>query len=1030
MHLPKNGLSRSAPGRCAASLLLAACAVAWSAAPADWSDGAGFRYRELPSPPPGPSGFTLIPAPASAVFFTNVLGEDRSLTNQILHNGSGVALGDVDGDGLCDLYLGRLDGPNALYRNLGHWKFEDVTARSGAGAADLDTTGVLLLDLDGDGDLDLLVNALGRGTSVLLNDGRGKFTDATATAGTATAAGTTSLAAGDVDGDGDLDLYITNYRTVTLRDQPQTRFTINLVDGKPVVASVNGRPTTAPDLAGRFTVDDKGAIAEHGEPDILFRNEGGGRFTAVRWDDGTFLDEEGRPVAAPHEFGLSVMLRDLNGDGAPDLYVCNDFEGPDRIWMNDGRGRFRPMPLLALRQTPVFSMGVDVADLDRDGFDDIFVVDMLSREHTRRMVQLGDRKPVFSQPGRFLDRPQYMRNALFWNRGDGTYAEVAQFAGLEATDWSWTPIFLDVDLDGYEDLLVSNGHERDAQNVDYARRVEALKKERRLNTVEQLRLRKVYPPLHTSSFAFRNRGGLRFEEVTAAWGFAAPGAKQGMALADLDNDGDLDVVVNQLNGPALLYRNEAAAPRLQVRLKGRAPNTRGIGAKIRVLGGPVPQSQEMIAGGRFLSGDEAVRTFAAGSATNALTIEVTWRSGARSVIEGARANRVYEVDEAGARPAVPTTSTPPAPWFRDVTSALGHTHHDEEFNDFERQPLLVRKLSQAGPGVAWFDVDGDGREDLLVGSGRGGAMAVLRNDGRGGFTNLAASLPAGPEARDQSAVLGLVSGGRRTIVAGSSNFEDGRTNGGVARVYDPATGMILDDLPGQESSTGPLALADVDGDGALDLFVGGRVIPGRYPEAASSLLFRGTNGSWTADAKNTKLLVGVGLVTSAVFSDLDADGWPDLVLACEWGPLKLFRNLHGTLEAWNPPLTPHPSPFSPPSPAGGTAWRPAISTATAAWTSWRGTGARTAVITATPRSRCASPTAISMTTACSTRWRARWIRCCGRLFRCAIPAWSRAPCRSSRRASPTTPSMPTLAWRKWWAVRTGCVNSRRTPSAP
>ncbi len=869
----------------------------------DWVRERGFSYRDLPSSGFARPGFTLVSPAYSGVAFTNVLGEERSLTNQIYHNGSGVALGDVDGDGRCDAYFGNLDGSNRLYQNLGNWKFADITGESGVACDDFDTTGVLFGDLDGDGDSDLLVNAIGQGTSVFTNDGRGRFTNITKTAGTGARTGSTSMALADVDGDGDLDLYVTNYRTASLRDEPFTKFTVNIVNGKPTVTAVNGRSTKAPELLGRFTVNEQGAILEHGEPDVLFRNEGAGRFSSFSWTNGAFLDEEGGRFSTPYEFGLSVMMRDLNGDSAPDIYVCNDFEGPDRIWINQGHGTFRLISKLALRQTSVFSMGVDVADIDRDGYDDIFVVDMLSREHVRRMVQLGDRKPAFSMPGLFANRPQYMRNTLFWNRGDNTYAEVAQIAGLDASEWSWTPIFVDVDLDGYEDLLISNGHLRDAQNVDYARRVEALKNERRMSAVEQLRLRKIYPRLDNQNLAYRNLGNLRFEDVSAAWGFAATGAKQGMALADLDNDGDLDVAVNPLNGPALLYRNDTTAPRVQVRLNGKSPNTRGVGAKIRVLGGPVVQSQEMICGGRFLSGDDFVRVFAAGSATDNMTIEVTWRSGLRSVVSGARANRIYEIDEeAGSVPKLETPTPPMQSWFKDVSAQLAHAHYDEDFNDFDRQPLLVRKLSQAGPGVTWFDVDGDGFDDLILGSGRGGELAVYHSDGKGGFKMVKTPLNA-RTSRDQTAVLGVQIDERRLLLLGQSHYEDGQTNGGAVLQHSVPPGNIVEAVPISESSLGPLALGAIDKDGALKLFVGGRVIPGRYPEAASSRLYRSGAQGWVLDVENSRALSEIGLVTSAVFSDLSGDGSPDLVLASEWGPLRIFRNEQGILKPWNPSVT-------------------------------------------------------------------------------------------------------------------------------
>ena len=879
-----------------------------------WQTATGCRYTELSFPAGSRTGFTLLGEAQTGISFTNVLGEERMLTNQIYHNGSGVALGDVDGDGLCDIYLGNIDGRNALYRNLGDWKFRDITDQAGVACSGRAATGVLFADIEGDGDLDLLFTSVGQGTAIFLNDGRGQFIETTEAAGTAAKAGSMSAAMADLDGDGLLDLYVANYRTSALRDEPFTRFTISITNGQHVVSAVNGKATTAPELMGRFTVDERGTIVEHGEADALFHNEGQGRFKRVAWTTGAFTDENGRNFHVPYEYGLSVLMRDLNGDGAPDIYVCNDFESEDRMWINRGNGTFQLVPRLALRQTSLFSMGVDVADIDRDGHDDIFVADMLSREHTRRVVQLGDRRSNTSRPGLFDNRPQYMRNTLFWNRGDGAYTEIARLAGVEVSEWSWTPIFIDVDLDGFEDLIISNGNIRDGQNVDYARRVQALKKERQMSAGEQLRLRKIFPKLENRSVAFRNRGDLRFEDVSAAWHFNTLGVKQGMALADLDGDGDLDVVANAMNGPALVYRNDTSAPRLAVRLKGKAPNTHGVGAKIRVLGGPVPQSQEMICGGRYLSGDDFVRVFAVGNMTNDLAIEVTWRNGRQSVVRNVRGNRLYEIDEDVSQPAPEKPGLPVvAPLFRDASTLLAHAHHEEEFDDFARQPLLVRKLSQPGPGICWFDWDNDGFDDLFVASGHGGRLGAFRNNRRGGFELLRDPAFGARLTRDQTAMVGIQHGPVRAIIAGSSNYEDGSAAGSVARTYEFGSSNVIDELPGHESSSGPLALADLEGDGELELFVGGRVLPGRHPQPASSLLFRRAQGRWLLDADRSDVFKNVGLVTSAVFSDLDGDGASDLVLACEWGPIRLFHNERGKLVAWNPRLAPsrsHPESFA------------------------------------------------------------------------------------------------------------------------
>jgi enediyne biosynthesis protein E4 len=869
-----------------------------------WQSATGFRWSEVSVPARGKAGFSLLDAEVTGIAFTNRLSDALVARNRILENGSGVALGDVDGDGWCDVYLCRLEGDNVLYRNLGNWKFEDVTGTAGVACAGQFSTGAAFADVDGDGDLDLLVNSIGGGTGCFLNDGKSRFTELVGTR-LVRRFGSTSMALADIDGDGDLDLYVTNYRTDTNRDSPP---------GLKVEAQmVNGKVEVTP--ADRFfALAARGGVVEvveKGERDFLYLNDGRGGFAPVSWTSGSFLDEDGKPLAEPPaDWGLSVMFRDMNDDGTPDIYVCNDFFfSPDRIWLNENGARFRASARTAVRNMSASSMAVDFADIDRDGFDDFFVVEMLNRDHPSRQLHRENVvKKEWNLPvGDVNSRVEMPRNTLYLNRGDGTYAEIAQHACVQASDWSWGVAFVDVDLDGYEDALVATGNNHDVQNTDALRELAKLREPR---TVEnRLKDMRQFPRLEAAKIAFRNQADLTFKDVGERWGFNTRNVSHGMAFADFDNDGDLDVIVNNLNAGAEIFRNDATAPRVAVRLKGLAPNTRGIGAKVWLRGGAVgAQSQEILCGGRYLSCDDTLRMFAAGSSTNEMRIEVRWRSGKRSVVGGVKANRIYEIDEAVAEKTpnseLRTPNSEPRPVFEDVSSLIKHTHQDESFDDFARQPLLARRLSQLGPGIAWHDLDGDGWDDLIIAAGRRGRPAVYRNDGKGGFSPWVNPALDQVVTRDQSAVIGMRSGrGRVVLLAGSSNYEEGTTDGPSVRQYDLEAETIDDSLPGQPSSTGPLAMADIEGDGDLDLFVGGRVVPGRYPEPASSRLFRNEGGKFVLDSENSRILEKVGLVSAVVFNDLDGDGHPELIAACEWGPVRVFRNEQGKLSPWDAPVT-------------------------------------------------------------------------------------------------------------------------------
>lgn len=842
---------------------------------------------------------------AAGLLFTNRLSEFRAATNRTLYNGSGVATGDIDGDGRADIILAGVEGQLEIFKNMGDWKFTNWTARAGLIATNLTCRGVVLVDVDGDGALDLLVTANGRGALFWKNDGQGRFTDRTAEAGTGSQFGSMTLALADVDGNGTLDLYVANNRSDDIRDRGQVQ--LSMVGGKPAVPAA---------LRNRLVIF-RGQILEYGEPDLLLLNNGRGQFTPVNWTAGAFLDENGQPLpGAPLDWGLTATFRDLNSDSAPDLYVCNDFWTPDRIWFNDGKGNFRAAAPLAFRQTSGSSMGVDMADLNFDGSPEIFVLDMLSRSPAWRKRQMDAQQSSPNLPGIFQDRPQSLRNTLFLSRQDGTYAEIANLSGVAASEWAWQPVFLDIDLDGQSDLLITTGHARDVQDRDAnilirgrERNYQSItqpEEKRKAFQADLLANMRLYPELRTPIIAFKNLGNLKFEERTRDWGTGQPGIHHGIATADFDGDGDLDFIVNNLNSPATLYRNDSTAPRIAIRLKGKPPNTQAIGALLTLRGGAVPaQQQEVVSGGKYLSGSDPLIVFAAGTnGPNAtpISLEIQWRNGTTRTIQNLSPNRIYEIDEGNETLARKNEVRPPPaePWFIDASSKLAHSHHEVLFDDFARQPLLPHRLSQLGPSVCWSDLNHDGWEDLVVGTGAGGFLAVFRND-NGNFSRWTNAPFHQPLPRDTTTLLALPNVDAKTaLFAGVASYEDGRTNTAAVFRYDFQVGAPVAALPDLPGSVGPMAAADYDADGDIDIFIGARVLPGRWPQSTGSVLLQNENGAWTPRLFRTDLSGADAPVSAALWSDLDEDGFPELILAGEFGPVRIFKNRAGELvtSAW------------------------------------------------------------------------------------------------------------------------------------
>lgn len=849
-----------APRRCAGGWLLlpvlgllaislTACADGPVAQPTDWTEGPGYRLRALAVRGDG-AGFRAVAE--SGLDFVNVLTDEGIVQNRHRMNGSGVAVGDVDGDGRPDVFFAAMESRPSLYRNLGSWQFENITEPAGLTGVPNYSTGAVFADVDGDADLDLFVTALTAPNQLWLNDGAGAF--ALADAGLASNRGSMSAAFADTDGDGDLDLYVTNYKRIAARDSlsPERLLFDALVgpDGQVI-----------PEMRDHYRIEERDGRPlrlELGEEDQYYLNRG----------DGTF---EPAPIpGVGRDWGLGVRLQDLSGDGIPDLYVANDFESPDYFLLGDGQGGWLPgTPVVG--HTPNSSMSVAAADLDHDGAMDIFVPDMRSPHPLRSRFQAGTAAPP--EPGSV---PQYMQNALYLGTPHSnsavlpSFSDVAWAWGVAATEWSWSGIFLDVDLDGWDDLLVSTGHSYDVQDVDaQAREREAIRRVRSVDGFRRLILD--YPTLELPNGAYRNVGGTRFETVEDGWGIGAEAdITHGMALGDFDGDGDLDLVTNRLNQPAGLFENTSGEPRIAIRMVEGSAAAPGSG--IRVSGGK--PRQEAVVGSQYLSGSESLLVLAAPS--DSIQVSFVGRDNRWGHIM-ARPNRLYEISDIPLGEDIghvdPAFAKPPGVSVELVQAQPAPDRTGGPVN--ERHPLIPRPLDSGRP-LATGDLDDDGQDELLVG---------------GTFTE-----PATVHGADYALPLSPVNWSDAAIADGKIIATVAGPSGSV-RLQVMDSGGISQDLALNQTRPVSLATADVDGDGHVDAFLGARGAAGRYPETEPSTLFLGSPRGFTAGPS-----FDAGMVTGAAFGDVDGDGDPDLAVATDWGPVRLFINTNGTLaeqtDAW------------------------------------------------------------------------------------------------------------------------------------
>ncbi len=826
--------------------------------------------------PSTPRLFEPLDAGTTGVTFVNALPESPALNiiNYVnYYNGGGVAAGDVDGDGRPDLYFTSNLGTDRLYRNLGDFRFEDITERAGVGGAQGWKSGVTMADVNGDGHLDIYVSTVThldlRGRNVLyVNDGTGAFTDRTAEYGLEHVGYSTQAAFFDYDGDGDLDVYLLNHSTHAERGRPW----------KPE------RETRHP-RAG----------------DLLFRNDGN-RFVDVSEASGIFGSVQG--------YGLGVVVSDFNLDGCPDLFVANDFDESDFLYGNNCDGTFTEFLAAAMGHTSRSSMGVDAADFDNDGRPDVVVLDMLpARQAILATSDNAEDFSIYEMKLRAGYHPQFPRNTLQLNRGQGRFSEIAYLAGVAATDWSWTPLFADLDNDGRKDLFVTNGIYRRPNDMDYISHVAdravqmALQDSLTPELLTTLLARMPQVPL--PNYAYRNNGDLTFTDMAGAWGLAQPGYSTGAVYVDLDDDGALDLVVNNVNAPAGIYRNHARALNgnhyLAVRLQGAGGNTAGLGAKVVVHHDGAMQLVEQMPTRGFQSAVEARLHFGLGSSTRLDSLVVIWPDRRSQVLRDVAVDRLLTLrqDEASGRYAYPV---PPAeaPLFADVSARLGiaFTHAENTFFDYNREPLIPHKLSTEGPALAVGDVDGDGRDDLYVGGAKwqAGQLWVQRPDGTFRRTN-ASVFQADSLAEDVDAVFfdADADGDQDLYVvsAGNEFWDEQEPLRDRLYVNDGQGGFRWDGdaLPVFFANGSCVVPGDFDGDGDLDLFVGGRVVSRQYGLIPRSYLLENDSRGRFRDVtlEKARALAEAGMVTSAAWADYDGDGQLDLVVVGEWMPIRIFR---------------------------------------------------------------------------------------------------------------------------------------------
>ncbi len=819
--------------------------------------------------------FTKLSNNQTGIKFRNLLKETENFNifkYQYFNNGGGLAVGDFNNDGLQDLVFTGNMVKNRLYINQGDLQFEDVTKKSGIADKEGWCTGATTVDINEDGWLDLYICRAGypfddlRSNLLFINNRNLTFTEKSADYGLDDLAYSTHSAFFDYDKDGDLDFFLLNHSTVEYSR------------GSLEVFQLKNKKN--PDFTNK-----------------LFRNDGG-KFVNVTKNAGIHSNVL--------TFSLGISIADLNNDGWQDIFIGNDFNEPDYLFINQQDGTFKDEFGETFDHTAMFSMGSDIADFNNDGLLDIVNLDMLPESNYLQKMHSGvDNYDKISQLEKSGFHNQYSRNMLQLNNGDGTFSEIGQMAGVSNTDWSWAPLFFDFDNDGNKDLFIANGYIRDHTDMDFLNFTanEVVKIQKGKDHVDFDGYMEQMPPILLPNYFYQNIGNLQFENQTAAWGLDNAMISQSAAYADLDNDGDLDLVLNNTDSYAAVYRNNTNQllqnNYLRLQLKGRKNNPLGIGTKVSLYtkGEIHYQEQQPIRG--FQSSIDPILNFGLGKTQKIDSIEITWTTDERQVLKNIEVNQLLEVNIENASQNSNEKQTLTSPFFTEKTTFEAQ-HQESNFNDFNIQPLIPWFYSRQGPPIAVGDVNKDGLEDVYIGNAKGASGKLLIQQKNGAFpapSNM--GLEKNIENEDSDAAFFDANGDGYLdlyIASGSYEFSE--------KSYQLKDCLYLNDgkgnlsksegkIPAFTVSTTCVKPADLDGDGDMDVFLGGGYIYGQYPIAyPSRLLINDGKGIF----KEQKIdLPTTRNINDAVWIDLNGDNFPELITVGEWARILIFENNQGTL---------------------------------------------------------------------------------------------------------------------------------------